>query len=49
VRLTNVHVSPMPLAFTVYVLHGRHVVAVRHGQVAQFNDVWGPMTATWRT
>lgn len=46
VALANSHGAPLPIPFTVTVLHGRRVVTTHHAEITR-GEVWGPETATW--
>jgi hypothetical protein len=47
VRLINVHRQALPVAFTVFVLHGSRIVATREGAIRRIGGTWGPFTARW--
>lgn len=47
VRLVNVHMQPLPVAFTVFVLHGSRIVMTREGVIGRISGTWGPFTARW--
>jgi hypothetical protein len=48
VRLINVHRQALPVAFTVFVIHGARIVATREGTIARIDGQWGPFTTRWK-
>lgn len=48
VSLANTHGAPLPVRFTVSVLHGRKIVTKEQGEIQSFGEIWGPKQAVWR-
>jgi hypothetical protein len=47
VRLVNVHGEPLPITFTITILHGTRIVSEEQGSIAQIGKDWGPRDTRW--